>query len=1127
MEKRILAKCGRKKAKCGRKKALFGSQEAATLAAAGITAAATAAAAKMSSDATKNAADAQADSQKSAAQKQADAITKQSDLAKQSQLESQEFIKEQNERNRQLQQDIQLQLQMLTGQQNNNDRLEASKLVVRNGGKTKSRCSLRGSYDGNNIPFKVTDGGYVVPVAKTPEGFNLFEIKGNDHEHYHKTSGGKNKTGVGIKFADGNVVEGEGNQNTNQGEYMLQTPDGAYFISKHSVAGFNPAKAVNEGMHPIMAFNIQEQQKYMNGITDSGKKISSPLKGNKKLAGGIMPTIYNMYNQTGPQLGIDTIGDTVVGSTYAVNHRKLACGGRHKKLACGGRHKAKIGDIISNIGNELGFTKSDFKRMRSDLADMPIIGDFVNYVSGDENNENTIQLVDPRTGNVINAPYSSNENEAGLLGYIGGPVKTLYNKATQYGIERAIASNYKRVPANNRVAISNKTQKAENKILDKLQKATTKREITLNEKPNITQQYSHNRAVNKSVNFTTGTQKPKPVTKTTTKSKVSQPVNNTTTNNKTNITAEDIKKGRKYAKYSAISGAIGGLSLLGLDYINKAKNAKAYNNTKTNNNSYKQNNNSNSGNTKKTNNVNSKSNYEPVSTIPTVTVTAKRKSNAVNTKNNNNTNNNSKVNKNNVVKTNTANNNKRFNNFKEAFDYYHNKLGEGKTFEYEGIKYSTNKGSKEDEERNARWAKRRTQAVTRQIANKYFDKDQSGNSWKTYLQRANRTKVFRNGGAIFVNDNRRSLKCGGKVRRKAKNGYWDWNTGSWVTDTPTEAITVPYKPEVQPSTPAPSNSTTSTGTRSSSGNWLSNNANVIGAGLGALSNIGGALMSSSANRYAAKKLSEANTVAANMVADAYRNLQTINPSSIRREDYAVAHAMPALQAPISQANSQIALANRQLQRRLDNARKYSASSVGAQTRMTGAEIDTQDIKNTINAKDQEQMQKVRQDNAQRISEAALQNAQLDAEANRQYHDAYLNVLQYNNNIKNQRILGAANALSEGTINSANAMANASTANSSAWNNAILNSAQGFGNTLSAIAARKADLEKVLLGASGDARSNYYANIGSYTDAKNYYNNLIRQYNLIQNSNKPEDQDTKAYLKRLINTIATSRNFETV
>ena len=45
--------------------------------------------------------------------------------------------------------------------------------------------------------------------------------------------------------------------------------------------------------------------------------------------------------------------------------------------------------------------------------------------------------------------------------------------------------------------------------------------------------------------------------------------------------------------------------------------------------------------------------------------------------------------------------------------------------------------------------------------------------------------------------------------------------------------------------------------------------------------------------------------------------------------------------------------------------------------------------------------------------------------------------------------------------------------------------------------------------------------------KNYYNNLVRQYDLIKNSTKPEDQDTKSYLKRIINMIATGRNFDTV
>lgn len=692
MEKRILAKCGRKKAKCGRKKAEFGSETAAILAAAGINSAATAAAAIVGSNATKEAARNQASATIASAQKQAQAIKEQNLKSKELQQESQAFIKDQNAENRELQKDIQMQLAMLTGQQNVNNRLEASKLVVKNGGRTKPRYSLRG----NNTAFKVTDGGYVVPVGNTPEGYNLFEIRGNDHEHYHKTPGGKNKTGVGIKFADGNVIEGEGNQNSNQGEYMLQTPYAAYFISKHNIAGFNPAKAVNMGMHPLAAYNIQEQQKQLNGITDDGKKVSSPVENNKKLAGGLIPNIYTMYNQTGPQLGVDTVGDTAVGVAYtSQNKNQMKCGGKKRTLKCGGkvRKKAYDGTIKLNI--------------------QPING----------------------------------------------------------------------------ISIFNKS--------------TVKPRFT---KPNLT--------------------------------------------------------------------------------------------------------------------------------IPSYT--------------------------------------------------------------------------------------------------------------------------------------------------KSSNSFWN-NIG----------------------------------------------ADLLGAGISSLSNLGGAFITANANKYASNKLAEAYNTSAGILADAYRSLQTIDPNSIKRENFRAAHAMPALQAPISLAAPQIAAVNRQLQRRLSNAGKYSASSAAAQNRMASAEIDAQDIKNKIYAADQEQMQKILQANADRVTQASMQNAQLDTEANKQFSNAYLNLLQYNNDIENQKILGAAGALSEGSTNAASVIANAHTANATAWNNALINSGQSFANTLSSMATRKADLEKVMLGASGDTRSLYYANSGSYNDAKNYYNSLIRQYDLIKNSNKPEDKDTKSYLKRLINMVATSRNFDTV
>ena len=726
MEKRILAKCGRKKAKCGRRKAVFGSQEAAILTAAGINAAASTAAAAVGASATKDAANRQAQATTAAAQRQAQAIKTQTENSKEYQLEAQNFVKEQNAESRELQKDIQMQLQMLTGQQNVNDRLEASKLVVKNGGMTKPRYSLRG----NNTAFRVTDGGYVIPIGNTPEGYNLFEIRGNDHEHYHKAPGGKNKTGVGIKFADGNIIEGEGNQNTNQGEYMLQTPNAAYFISKHSIAGFNPAKAVNMGMHPLAAYNIQEQQKQINGITDDGKKTSSPVENNKKLAGGLIPNIYTMYNQTTPKLETDTIGDTAVGVAYASKDKEqMKCGGKKRTLKCGGKVRQKAYNGLSKT-----------------IRDIPKF----NYIGS----------------------------------FFSGNTPTL------------------NVP---------------------------------------TKLYS-------------------------------------TTN----------------------------------------------------------------------------------------------------------------VNLNNLTPT---------------------------------------KG-------------------------------------------------------VSVSD-------------------------------PTPTLNVPEKLSLsQPS--------------KSSGNFWNNiGADLVGSGISALGNLGGAWITSNANNYASKKLAEAYNISGNLMADAYNSLQGIDLSTIKEKDFSAAHAMPALQAPIDRSANQIAKADRQLQRSLSNAGKYNTSGAASQDRMNKAEVDYQDIKNNIYSLSAEQKQKILNENANRITQAAMQNVQLDMEAKNKYISAYWDALKYNADTNKEKILGAAGALSEGATSAAGAIANAHAANATAWNSAMVNSAQGFANTLSSMATRKADLEKVMLGASGDSRANYYANMASARDARSYYDNLIRQYNSIKNSTKPEDQDTKAYLKRNINIIASAKNFEMV
>ena len=335
---RIRLKCGGKP----RRKAFFGADgavmAAATLAAAGITSGATLAAAKSQSKAI-------VDSAKTQAQSIKDQTINSNNLQK----EQLAFTRSQNQENRQQQQDIQTTLQLMAGQENMNDRMEKNKMQVKLGGKPKRRSITAPFYGGGK--FQVTDGGGVIPLSVTPEGYGLYELYGNDHDHYHKTSSGKNKTGVGIKFNDGSVVEGEGNQNTNQGELLYVTPNDAMFISKHSIDGFNPTQAVMNGVHPIQAFAIQEAIKDAKGLNDDGSK--SKRRSLKRMLGGPTQNLEQVNMTQNPNNGTASVAGGVI---YGINNKTaspveelqynnaIAKRGGRIHLKCGGRKKAAWGD---------------------------------------------------------------------------------------------------------------------------------------------------------------------------------------------------------------------------------------------------------------------------------------------------------------------------------------------------------------------------------------------------------------------------------------------------------------------------------------------------------------------------------------------------------------------------------------------------------------------------------------------------------------------------------------------------------------------------------------------------------------------------------------------------------------
>lgn len=326
-------------------------------------------AAGISAAATLTAAGINAAAQNKAAKQQADAVQRQAEIQARSMQEINdnntalqekqiEFQAGENERNRKIQQDIQMTLQMQQGALNEADRLDSSKIQLKRGGRIKPHNSFLWGSNGN-LPFKVIDGGGVQHIAVTPEGYDLYEIYGNDHDHYHKTQGGKNKTGVGIKFAGGKVVEGEGNQNSNQGELMLVTPNDAKFISKHSIKGFNPTKAVLNGMNPSDAFIYQE-------LIKGKANNSSPLRKKQALGGGYFPyldkwaisnnNIKNTSNNNNNNSNNNNDNNTSTTSTTSnnFNFKNHISDNAGAYISAGAN---LLGAGISNIGNRIAASK--------------------------------------------------------------------------------------------------------------------------------------------------------------------------------------------------------------------------------------------------------------------------------------------------------------------------------------------------------------------------------------------------------------------------------------------------------------------------------------------------------------------------------------------------------------------------------------------------------------------------------------------------------------------------------------------------------------------------------------------------------------------------------------------------
>ena len=271
------------------------------------------------------------------AQMQADALKEQNENNRQLQTEMMQFTKEQNEETRRIMMENNMNNQLLAGNLATQERREASKAVLKNGGR-KRRKLRNAAYplQGGNIPFRVTDGGTTIPIGQTPEGYDVYQVLGDSHKQYHKAQGGKYKSGVGIKYPDGETIEVEG------GEKQIVTPTDALvlsnqtFIEPSTGLPFNPSEAVDYGMDPMQAHATQEFIKDYYGLSDDGSN-KPPVKKRLRSGGGcIIPIRHRAKNGTRKEIA-------------SINNRKKASMGTWLKSG-----NWAVAPTIGAIGNFLG-----------------------------------------------------------------------------------------------------------------------------------------------------------------------------------------------------------------------------------------------------------------------------------------------------------------------------------------------------------------------------------------------------------------------------------------------------------------------------------------------------------------------------------------------------------------------------------------------------------------------------------------------------------------------------------------------------------------------------------------------------------------------------------------------------
>lgn len=272
--------------------------------------------AKQAAQEAKASAKAQSDSIKLAAEEQAAALKAQSENNNKLQEETIAFTKAENEKAREIQKNMQMNMEMMMGKQNATDRAKASKITVKYGGDVRRKLK-NGGDNKSHIPFTgelgfvITDGAEgvknpVIPLEYTPDGGVIMMVNPKLKDHDEKNKEGRKGFGVATATKNNPYIPAKSNLEMEAGEIFKTKPYTGIesVISKHNLPGtkFNPAANYLAGGNYEEVFNIAEGIKDLKNIPDSGN-----TKVNRKLTLSGSNLTLNLPYPTQPNLQTDSL----------------------------------------------------------------------------------------------------------------------------------------------------------------------------------------------------------------------------------------------------------------------------------------------------------------------------------------------------------------------------------------------------------------------------------------------------------------------------------------------------------------------------------------------------------------------------------------------------------------------------------------------------------------------------------------------------------------------------------------------------------------------------------------------------------------------------------------------------